>query len=363
VRLRAAAGGCALAASAGWNIANVGAVATTVSHAYAVSLAVVGLFTTALFVTHTTVQIPGGRLCDRIGARVAGLAALTVTCAASAAALAWRDPAFAIGMRMLAGVGTGLAFVAGSDYVRSTAGSALAQGFYGAASMAAGGLALALVPQWGTWQAPFGSAALLAGAGIVVLAGAPADARRQPRPKARTSLFDRRLLPLAVMSLASFGASVLVGNWIVTLLERDGHDSHTVAGVAGALVLLLGIVTRPLGARVHDRRVLRASFIAGAVGTAALTVASPLGLVIPAAALVGLAAGVPFAATLTGATRARPDAPAAAVGFVNGAAALTVLVGTPLVGLTFSLPGGGRIGFAAIALLCVLGAAAVPSER
>jgi hypothetical protein len=48
---------------------------------------------------------------------------------------------------------------------------------------------------------------------------------------------------------------------------------------------------------------------------------------------------------------------------VNGAAALTVLVGTPLVGLTFTLPGDGRIGFAAVALLCVLGAAAVPAER
>jgi MFS family permease len=254
VRPRAAAGGGALAASAGWNIANVGAVATTVSHAYGVSLAVVGLFTTALFVTHTTVQIPAGRLCDRVGARVTGLAALAVTCIASAAALAWRDAAYAIGMRMLAGVGTGLAFVAGSDYVRATAGSALAQGFYGATSMAAGGLALALVPLWGTWQAPFGTAAIVAGAGIVLLATAPPDVRRRLHPEARASLFDRRLLPFAVMSLASFGAAVLVGNWVVTLLERNGHDSTTVAGVAGALVLLLGIVTRPLGARVHQNR-------------------------------------------------------------------------------------------------------------
>ena len=50
----------------------------------------------------------------------------------------------------------------------------------------------------------------------------------------------------------------------------------------------------------------------------------------------------------------RPDAPGAAVGFVNMIAAVTILVGTPLLGLTFSLPGNGRIGFAAVAALCLL---------
>jgi hypothetical protein len=35
------------------------------------------------------------------------------------------------------------------------------------------------------------------------------------------------------------------------------------------------------------------------------------------------------------------------VGLVNTWAALAVVAGTPLVGLTFSLPGDGRIGFAA----------------
>ena len=32
-------------------------------------------------------------------------------------------------------------------------------------------------------------------------------------------------------------------------------------------------------------------------------------------------------------------------------AAVTILVGTPLLGLTFSLPGDGRIGFAVVAAL------------
>jgi hypothetical protein len=61
--------------------------------------------------------------------------------------------------------------------------------------------------------------------------------------------------------------------------------------------------------------------------------------------------------------RLRPDAPAAAVGFVNGCAVLVILVCTPLAGLTFGLPGDGRLAFLVIglvwasALLAVRGAA------
>ena len=72
MRTRAAIGGFALAASAGWSLANVGAVAERTSAAYGVGLAVVGLFTTALVVTHAAMQIPAGKLCDRFGARIVG---------------------------------------------------------------------------------------------------------------------------------------------------------------------------------------------------------------------------------------------------------------------------------------------------
>jgi hypothetical protein len=59
----------------------------------------------------------------------------------------------------------------------------------------------------------------------------------------------------------------------------------------------------------------------------------------------------------------RPDAPGAAVGFVNMIAAVTILVGTPLLGLTFSLPGDGRIGFALVAALCLATVLVRPTPR
>ena len=155
---RAIVGGCALGLATGWNVANVGAIASDVAHAYGVSLAVVGVFTTALFVTHLAVQIPGGRASDRFGARRAGLAALVVIMVGDGLALIAPEPALAIGARALTGVGTGLAFISGSAYVRASGGSPFAQGLFGGIGLAGGGLALAVVPALeGTlgWRSPF----------------------------------------------------------------------------------------------------------------------------------------------------------------------------------------------------------------
>jgi len=88
-----------------------------------------------------------------------------------------------------------------------------------------------------------------------------------------------------------------------------------------------------------------------------------LGLAAAGGALLGLAAGIPFAPAFTGAALARPDAPAAAVGLVNGSASVVALVGAPLLGLTFSLPGDGRIGFAAVTVLWLVALALLPSRR
>ena len=79
--------------------------------------------------------------------------------------------------------------------------------------------------------------------------------------------------------------------------------------------------------------------------------------------VVGLAAGLPFAPAISRAQRIRSDAPATAVGVVNGFANLTILVLTPLIGLTFSLPGHGRIGFAALAVLMVAGLGGLALRR
>jgi MFS family permease len=174
---------------------------------------------------------------------------------------------------------------------------------------------------------------------------------------------DRQLFRLAAVHALSFGFSVVVGNWVVTLLEHHGHSKRS-AAIAGSLTLLLGFFTRiaggPLLRRPDRSRWIAGSLVVGGVGAAVLALPLPYALLVTVAAIVGLAAGVPFATAFTGAAEARPDSPGAAVGFVNAWASLVIVAGTPLVGLTFSLPGDGRIGFVALGACAALAALATP---
>jgi nitrate/nitrite transporter NarK len=271
---------------------------------------------------------------------------------------------FAIVRRFAAGFGTAAAFVGGSDQVRSVSASPTAQGLFGAVSMVGAGLAVGLLPLWGTWEAPFVSAAAVAAFGVVLVAVSPRVTAEARPVRSTPTVFDRRLLPLGLWHAASFGASVVLGNWVVTLLHRAGGASEHTAGIAGGLVLFLGLISRTLSGRLmHRPALVRASFIVSAAGIVALAVATPFTLAVAGAVVVGFAAGIPFAPAFAGAARVRRDAPGAAVGFVNMIAAVVILVGTPLLGLTFSLPGNGRIGFAAVAALVLMTVFVAPTRR
>ena len=371
----AVAGGCALGFAAGWNISNTGAVADALSVEYGISLAVVGLFTTALFVVHLVMQIPAGRLSDRFGARRIGFVGLAVLALANGAAMIAPETGLALGARMLCGVGLALSFLAGSDYVRASSGSPFAQGLYGGAALLGGGVAIAVVPaveDWVGWRSPFLTALAVAALAAVALAAGPADAASRERRagvdgSARAMFSDAGLLRLAAVFAASFGLSVVMGNWAVELIDRHGAVGEAAAGAIGALTLLLGMVTRPLGGWIvrahpaHTRAAVAVSLAAGAAGALAMAVANGPAVAVIGACLIGLAGGIPFSPAFTGAARTRPEAPATAVGFVNGFAALTIVVGTPLLGLSFSLPSDGRLGFAAVGVLWAAALLALPS--
>jgi MFS family permease len=367
--------GCLLGLASGWNLGNVGAMASEMARVYGVSLAVVGLFTTALIVTHTAVQIPGGRASDRFGPARAGLAALVLIAAGSAIALTVAEPAVALLARAVTGLGTGLAFIAGSALVQRSGGSPFAQGLFGGIGLGSGGLALALVPRAAEsfgWRAAFWTSLALAVVVLVIVlrispSPGPVAGGGRPAHKAPALLADGRLRRLALLYAASYGLSVVLGNWTIEMLLRHGSMTDAAAGFIGSLTLLLVVVTRPVGgwilrAHPHETRLaVGASLLAGAGGTLALIAAEPVWLAALGAALVGIGAGISFSPAFTAAAVTRPDAPAAAVGVVNAAANTVVLLGTPLVGLSFAMPGDGRIGFAAVAVLWLAALAFLPS--
>jgi MFS family permease len=332
--------------------------------------------TTALFLTHLVMQIPGGKLVDRHGARRLAGVGLGIIAAGNAIGLAAASFPIGISARLVAGLGTGIGFIAGSDYVRATVGSATAQGFYGAAGVGGGGIALAVVPlATGVfdWRAPYVTALIAGGIVLLLLPLAPREpVRSRPASPERVPLRDlvrdHRLYSLAVAHTASFGFSVIIGNWTVSLLEDDGY-ARRVGGAVAALTLLGGFVTRPLGGRAFQRAPKRAapllavSMVLGAAGTVLLLLDLPLAVRITGAALLGLAAGIPFAPAFSGAQAIRSDAPGAAIGFINSCATLVIAAGTPLVGLAFFFGGGGRVGFAVVALLWAVATFAVlPSK-
>jgi MFS family permease len=362
-------GGISVGVAVGWNIAVIGPVATRLSHVYGVSLTVVLLFVTVQFVMHMLMQLPGGRAADRVGARTSALLGLCLVVAGNAVSLPAPHAWLGFLGRAVVGIGTGFGFVGGSDYIRARGGSPFLQGVYGGGSVLAPGIAVALIPtltdQFG-WRAPYLSAMVVGSVCTTLLALAPAAERtvRHAGERLDAEFFhDRRLYRLAAIHAMSFGFSVVIGNTVVTLLEHHGH-SKSEAALAGSLTLLLGFFTRVGGGALLRRpdapAWVAASLVLGGAGAIVLALPLPYAVLVIAAALVGLAAGVPFAMAFTGAARARPDAPGAAVGFINAWASLVIVAGTPLVGLTFSLPGDGRIGFVALGVLAALAALATP---
>ena len=348
---------------------NVGAVADPLAATYGVSLAAVGLLTTALFVTHLAAQLPAGIWSDRYGARAVALGACIAAMVGNLILLQGDDYGLAVAGRLVVGLGSGAAFVAGFDLVRAGGGGTVLQGAFGGATMAGGGLALVVLPaltEATSWRATYLTALALA-----LVASMPVYAAGGLRPvgrPARGVLRDTSLLPVGVLQAATFGLAVIAGNWVVTLLERDGASPAT-AGLLGGLVLLAGIVTRPLGgvlarrARTGRRQLVGGSLVAASAGALLLASSGPLWVAGIGALALGLAAGLPFAAIFDAAQRIRPDAPGAAIALVNGCAVLTILVGTPLAGLAFELPGEGAIAFAVIGALVATSLFALPRAR
>ncbi len=371
---RAVAGGSAVGFSAGWNIADVGAVADELAAVYGVSLGVIGLFTAVLFLVPLLLQVPAGRLSDRLGPGRVCAAGLAVMALGNAIACVAPEPALALGARALLGVGTALGFIGGSDFVRASGGSPFAQGLYGGLATAGGGVALAVVPAVEPslgWRAPYATAIVVAVAAAAMLLAAPRVPRvtrgASDRTPVRALVRDGRLLRLGAVFAASFGLSVVIANWVVTLLERESALSSEAAGAIGALTLVLGVVSRPLGGWILDRRPdrVRAAIVlaalAGAAGTLALTAGSTA-LAVAGALVVGLVAGISFAPAFTGAAALYPESPATAIGLVNASGAATILAGTALAGVAFAA-GAGVWSFAVLAVLWAASALVTPAWR
>jgi len=319
-----------------------------------------GLLTTGIFLTHALMQVPSGRLADRLGP-VRVLAAALAWVALGNFAIAFAGAYWQLLFwKTFAGVGTGACFTAGARYIVSVFEGRdlhVAQGCFGGSIVLGSGFVIFAIPQLSGafgWRGAFlGSTAVAIGAATLWMAAAP---RPQHTAKHAGSLAEVARNPelwrLGVLQMASFGLVIVVGTWITTLLKNDFQMPIQRAGLLGSLVLLLGIVTRPLGGWLAHRMpvttLLRSALVLNAAACAALAWGQWIGLTFLAIVALGAGCGLPYAGIFGRAATLFPGRAGAAMGLVNMVGILMILLGAPAVGYLADWTGQFRTSFLAL---------------
>ena len=327
-----------------------------------------GLLSTGFFIALAVACVPAGILSDRLGPTGVGTAGLVMVLASNLAlGYAQRFPDLVL-IKVVGGLGCGVAFVAGMRYATLVVPPARvhrALGLYGGFVQLGGGTSLYLIPLLSSlmgWRR-----ALVASSGLVAFSIVAwlALASRIPPSLAAAPLIEamrsRKVWVLGLVHTATFGLAVLVGTWVTTFLVHDLGLSLVSAGAAGSAILVLGVLSRPLGGLLIDRHllgaatVMRLTVLAGAAGLLLLAwPGRPLALAAVAIGALGVVLNAPYAAVMsvTGATL--PQAPGAAVGLVSSVALLAISAAAPAVGAGFSSAGSFSLPFGSLGAFCLL---------
>jgi len=366
--------GCIVAFAYSANYTNHAPLAPALMREFGFNNALAGFLTTGIFATHAGMQIPGGYLVDRLGSkRVLLFALLWVALGNLGMAFAgayWQLLFF----KIFTGMGTGVCFVGGARYVHeATAGPRLhvAQGFFGGSIQMGAGFVILVEPRLYLilqgWRSTFlvcGAMALTAA--VIWFSAAPVvEFGARPPGRFHEMLLAPQLWLLGLMQMATFGISVVVGSWVVIVLTKVMKVPATRAGLIGSLVLLLGIVSRPLGGFLRRHIGIRPLFIGSLLMVALgcflfLPPAISLTTALAAVVLVGIGIGLPYAAMFSRAGALFPGRAAAAMGLVNMLGILMILGGAPLVGHLADLTGSFKTSFAVLAGFSLAACAVVP---
>ena len=367
---RALACACVVGFAFSANYTNHAPLVPALTGIFGFSLALAGLLTTGIFLTHAAMQVPGGHLADRWGPRPVVTAALALVCVGNVAIAGSTAYWQLLFWKVFVGFGTGACFVAGARFVAgSFSGRWLnfAQGLYGGSVLLGSGFVIFGVSRVASaydWRTAFLSTAGVAVVGWIVwvtLAPAPAFHARRGA-SFRGLMSDFQLWMLGVVQMASFGLIIVISTWITTFLRRDWALSPSRAGLLGSVALLLGIVMRPLGGvMVHHlgvRRLLQLSLGLNIVGCLLLAFANgSLGRVIAAVVVLGVGSGLPYAALFVRAAALYPERAGAAMGLVNMLGIIMILAAPPLVGTLADWTGSFQSSFLYLGAFCLVAVA------
>jgi nitrate/nitrite transporter NarK len=346
-----------------------------------ITLAMAGALTTAIFLTHGALQIPGGALADKLGAKRVALWSLVIITVGNCL-IGLSDSYYQILMlKFIIGIGTGSAFIAGARYVPTFfAGKEIqrAQGVYGGSILLGSGFVIYGVPQplaavgWhGVFFVTGGMAGVFAVLWHFIAPDTPSHAT-SPRINWTGVLANPNIWLLSWVQLGSFGVIIAAGVWVNTLLIKSIHLDPKTAGMVGSAVLLLGIISRPLGGIILGKNILSTKSLlvsasAGlALGFAWMGLSTTVGMATLAIFFIGIMAGLPFAGIFNGARDNCPATPGVAMGFVNTWGAAGVMVLPPVIGRLVDITGTFVSGFyvlAGVALAASLGCLALKPPK
>ncbi|MGA3114890.1 MAG: MFS transporter [Syntrophobacteraceae bacterium] len=363
------------------NYTNHGPLVPTLVKDLNITLALAGFLTTAIFLTHGALQIPGGALADKLGAKRVALWSLVIitvgNCLIGLASSYYQI----IALKFIIGIGTGAAFIAGARYVPTFfAGKEiqLAQGVYGGSILLGSGFVIYGVPQllaavgWhGVFFVTGSMAGVLAVLWHVIAPDTPIHAA-SPKINWTNVLANPNIWLLSGAQLGSFGVIIAAGVWVNTLLIKSIHLDPKSAGMVGSTVLLLGIISRPLGGLILGHKLLSTKPLlvlacAGlALGFAWMGLSTTMGMATLAIIFTGIMAGLPFAGIFNGARDNCPATPGVAMGFVNTWGAAGVMILPPIIGRLVDVTGTFVSGFyvlAGVAMAASLGCLALKPPK
>ena len=304
-----------------------------------------GLIATALFLAASVAMLLLGDAADRYPPKTALAVAMTLVLAGNVATALSSTYAQLLVAKAIGGLGGGVAFLAGIRYVQRRYGEGrphFGQGLYGAGFPLGSAIGLWVMPPLALaygWRGAF----WVTSAAIALCLVAWLAASSMPRMARPGTVLDalrcRNCWGTTVQHAAGFGLVFAAATWVTTFLVRDFDLPLATSGILGSLLLVLAVLSRPLGgflvAREHVgtlvvMRIAQATILVG-VALVALP-GRPLLAAMAGAAALGIGGGLPYAAVFTTAARSLPGASSAAQSLTALGGLLGTLIGAPAMG-------------------------------